>query len=92
MERGDTRETDAADNIQTMDNAEVEAQCVSVWASHLKFFIARLVAEAPMKPASAQMPKLITQKMPKVYPAPASHKPVRKCSDMIATDGLPYKR
>ena len=33
---------------------------------YLKFFMARLVAEAPRKPASAQMARLITQKMPKV--------------------------
>ena len=33
---------------------------------HLKFFIARLVAEAPVNPASAQIARLMTEKMPKV--------------------------
>lgn len=42
------------------------AKSLSALCTHLKFFIARLVAEAPVKPASAQMPKLMTQKIPKV--------------------------
>ena len=34
--------------------------------TYLKVFMARLVAEAPMTPARAQIPRLMTQKMPKV--------------------------
>lgn len=37
----------------------------------LNVFMAKLVADTPQKPARAHMARLIAQKMPKVYPAPA---------------------
>ena len=37
----------------------------------LNVFMAKLVADTPQKPARAHMARLIAQKMPNVYPAPA---------------------
>jgi len=43
---------------------------VTAWTC-LNVFMAKLVADTPQKPARAHMARLIAQKMPKVYPAPA---------------------
>lgn len=51
--------------------AQTVRSCTECTSPCLKVFIARLVADTPRKPAMAQMPKLIAQKMPNVYPAPA---------------------
>ena len=52
--------------------AQAVRSCSQCTSPCLKVFIARLVADTPRKPARAQMPKLMAQKIPNVYPAPTT--------------------
>ena len=57
---------------------------VTKWTC-LNVFIAKLVADTPQKPARAHMARLIAQKMPKVYPAPAMQLAQCACADATLT-------
>ena len=54
-------------------------------ASCLNVFMAKLVADTPQKPARAHMARLIAQKMPKVYPAPAVQLAQCACAEATLT-------
>ena len=57
---------------------------VTAWTC-LNVFMAKLVADTPQKPARAHMARLIAQKMPKVYPAPAVQLAQRACAEATLT-------